>query len=316
MLAACGSDTTDNATDTTAPVTTTSPAAATTGEETSADVSAHPEKVVGVTIETSDMVLLLAGPERMAAVAESSKNPHMGMLPDLARQVEPTVPAGVQPDAEQILSFEPDLVVNLARHSGQQPAAELMAASGVSVIQFSGTDFETPESYAAALEKTGEALGEKDKAAEEAQKLLDRIGDIDADAEAKAAESETDGLSVLGLIARGDSILTMSDHSMAMNLVKRAGGTNAAAEAGMSESAPIDPERVVLANPDIIIVEDFMGQGMASYEEFLSNPAFESVPAIANDDVHLLLMTEASSVSGINTPVGYQKIVDILYSAR
>src|SRR5699024_7508178 len=88
------------------------------GEATAASAE-QPTRIVAVSSDVSDMALLLAGPERMAAVSESSRSPHMGMLPDLAQQVEATIPAGVEPDVEQILSHSPDLVLTTARHAGE-----------------------------------------------------------------------------------------------------------------------------------------------------------------------------------------------------
>lgn len=56
----------------------------------------------------------------MAAIAVGSQSPTMGMVPDLARQVETTLPAGVTPDPEQILSYQPDMVLTTSRHGGEK----------------------------------------------------------------------------------------------------------------------------------------------------------------------------------------------------
>src|SRR5699024_6712098 len=95
-------------------------------EATTASAEA-PSRIVGVSSDVSDMALLLAGPERVAAVSESSRSPHMGMVPDLARQVEGTIPAGVEPDAEQILTHAPDLVLTTARHAGERSVGDQLA---------------------------------------------------------------------------------------------------------------------------------------------------------------------------------------------
>ena len=92
-------------------------------------------------------------------------------------------------------------------------------------------------------------------------------------------------------------------------LAIRAGGADAAQEAGLTATAPIDAELVVRAAPDIVFVEDFMGAGMGPFQELLSNPALAEVPAVKNKRIVLLPMTEASAVAGTNLPLGYEKIM-------
>ena len=77
-------------------------------------------------------------------------------------------------------------------------------------------------------------------------------------------------------------------------LAIRAGGADAAQEAGLTATAPIDAELVVRAAPDIVFVEDFMGAGMGPFQELLSNPALAEVPAVKNKRIVLLPMNEAS----------------------
>lgn len=273
--------------------------------EESAEPVAGPSRIVAMTTETADMVLLLAGPENVAAIAASSQSPAMGMVPDLAREVATTLPPGVEPDAEQILSYEPDLVVTTSRHGGEQSANEQLAAAGVTMLSFEAADFNTPEAYAQALRTTGKALGRSTEAEQYASELLAAIEEIDATASGASP-------SVLVLMARGGNVMAMGSDNMVPGLALRAGATDAAATAGISSTGPIDAELLVRANPDLILLEDFQGSGEAPFEALLSSAAVAEVPAIANQDVHLIPMTEASALSGINTPVGYQKIMDII----
>ena len=79
-------------------------------------------------------------------------------------------------------------------------------------------------------------------------------------------------------------------------LAIRAGGADAAQEAGLTATAPIDAELVVRA-------------GMGPFQELLSNPALAEVPAVKNKRIVLLPMNEASAVAGTNLPLGYEKIM-------
>ena len=272
---------------------------------TAASTVVMPQRIVAVTSETADMALLLAGPDSMAAIAAGSQSPAMGMVPQLAQQVENTLPAGINPDAEQILSYQPDLVLTTSRHGGEKSAAEQLAAAGVPMIAFESADFGTPEAYAEALLKVGEAVGQQSAAEDYADRLRESIAEIDA-------QKSDQQPSVLVLMARGGNVMAMASDNMLPGLALRAGATDAAAAAGITSTGAIDAETLVRADPDIILLENFQGAGEEPFDELLSGTAVAEVPAIANHDVHLIDMTEASSVAGINLPTGYQKIMDII----
>ena len=297
-------------------------------EATTASAEA-PSRIVGVSSDVSDMALLLAGPERVAAVSESSRSPHMGMVPDLARQVEGTIPAGVEPDAEQILTHAPDLVLTTARHAGERSVGDQLADAGVESLALASDDFATPESYADALLRVGEALGEEDAAAQHADDLLTEIQEID-DAEAADASADGDGPRVLALMARGGTVMAMDGGLMLPGLAVRAGAVAAAAVtagpedggpppparvAGITGTAPLDAELLVKADPDILLLEDFMGTGEEPFADLLGSEAVAQVPAVADDEVHLVPMTEASAVAGIHLPDGYRTVAGIVSAA-
>ena len=285
--------------------TTASPGASTVPSEDTDGHREHPSRIVAVTSETADMALLLAGPEAMAAVAVGSQSTEQGMVPDLANQVAETLPHGITPDAEQILSFNPDLVVATIRHGSEQSTADQVASAGVQMVEFPSSSFNSPEAYADALRQMGELTGYPAKAEKYATDLLDAIQEIDAQKKGNSPR-------VVALMFRGGKIMAFSGDNMVPGLAKRAGAVDAAAEAGITATGPIDAELLVKANPDIIFLEGLRDGDEAQFDELLSNPAVAEVPAVANGNVHLLPTTEASSLAGINLPVGYQKIMDII----
>jgi iron complex transport system substrate-binding protein len=278
-------------------------------EATAASASDQPSRIVAVSSDVSDMALLLAGPERMAAVSESSRSPHMGMLPDLARQVEATIPAGVEPDVEQILSHSPDLVLTTARHAGERTAGDQLADAGVESLALSSDDFATPEAYADALLRVGEALGEEDEATKQADALLEGIREVDE------STDSGDGPRVLALMARGGTVMAMDGGLMLPGLAVRAGAVDAAAEVGLTGTAPLDAELLVRADPDIILLEDFMGAGEEPFDELLGAEAVQQVPAVASGEVHVVPMTEASAVAGVHLQDGYRTVAGIVSAA-
>lgn len=287
---------------------TTTPAAAettsTATEETQAPAEESKyERIVAVNAEASDMALLLAGPENMAAVATSPQSPLMGQVPELARQVEETIPSGIEPDAEQILSFDPDLVLITTRHDTENTVVEQLEATGVTTIAFDGSEYNTPEDYAATLRELGETLGLEAKADALATELETEIAALD---EKKGDASP----SFVALMARGQSVMVMGENNALPGLAMRAGATNAAADIGMSTTAPIDAEQLLKTNPEIIFVEDFNGAGLEPFQEMLDNPALAEVDAIKNNRIVLVPINEASTLAGLNMPTGYEKILN------
>lgn len=99
---------------------------------------------------------------------------------------------------------------------------------------------------------------------------------------------------------------------MRPGLITRAHGMNAGDAIGLTQTRPIDAELIATANPDVILLEDFQGQGEEPFAEILDNPALADVPAVANDRIYLIPMSEASGISGLNTAVGYRKVIEAL----
>lgn len=285
------------------------------GATTSANIPKDkPTRIVAMSTETADMALLLTGADNMAAINAGSTNPAMGTMVEEARKVKDTLPPGVNPDAEQILSFKPDLVITTARHGGEKSANEQLSAAGVPMVEFAPEEFSTPESYAEALIRLGVAVHEQDKAETKATELTDAIAEIDSDLGVSPAEGEGEGegettsATYVSLMARGQKIMAMDDTQMMPGLAARAGGRNAAAAIGINQTAPIDAEKLVQAAPEVLLLEDFMGKGKQPFEAMLANPAVASIPAVKNGRVYVIEMTEASSLAGMNLPEGYKKV--------
>lgn len=268
-------------------------------------IGEQPARIVAITSETADLALLLAGPDRIRAVAASSQSPHSGTAVELAAQVETTLPPGTDPEPEYLLSLNPDLVVSTSRHGGERIAAEQLQTTGIPVLNFDADSFGSPDGLAEVIEQLGAALGEEDTAEQLSSDLIDHITQIDGDRSGNTPAA-------LALMARGNQVMAMDSTSMLPHLIERAGGTNSATGVGITQTRPVDAELVAKANPEIIFLEGFQGQGSDPFEALLSNPALADVPAIANDQVHVIPMNQASALSGINTPHGYRAIVEIV----
>jgi iron complex transport system substrate-binding protein len=266
-----------------------------------------PAAIVAITSEAADLVLQLAGPERMVAVPASSTSPHSGTAVELAEQVAQTLPPGIEPDPEQILALGPDLVISTARHGGEEEAGDQLEQTGVPTVNLSPDAFSTPEAISATVRSLGELLGEETLATE----IADRF---DAEIAEQDARAIADGPTAIALMARGGNVMVMQG-TMLAELITRAGGVDVAAEHGIDTTRPLDAELLGVLAPEVIFVEDFQGTGTEPFDELLGSAALAEVPAIAEDEVHLVPMTEASGVSGLSTPIGYAAVLDSLEQA-
>lgn len=246
-----------------------------------ADAAEAPQRIVAVTSDVAGIVLSLTGGDRVVAVPASLKSAP-GPVAQAASAVEATLPPGTDPEVEQVLALQPDLVID-------------------------PDDFTTPEGVATVTRAIGAAVGMQAVAEEKAAQFEKDIARQQARAEGVGKHPRA-----LALMSRGPQVMAMDDSLMLPGLIGRAGADYAAARIGVTNPRPIDAEQLLAANPDVLFLEDFQGQGRAPFEELLKNPAVAEVPAIKNNQVHVIAQSDASGISGLNTAIGFGQITDVI----
>jgi iron complex transport system substrate-binding protein len=271
-------------------------------------VTAEPVRIAALSTEVGDLALELVGPDRLVAVSEGSATPGTGNQLELAEQVATHVSVTQNPDPEQILALEPDLVLLTGRHDDEASLIESLDSAGVPMAAFDSSAFGDPESVATSLEQLGELLGADAKAAELASSVRDEASAV-TDAVADVEERP----SVLVLMSRGGQQLIMGAQTSTTNLVELAGGDSVASEHGWNQAVAADPELIVDANPDVILVQDFHGAGLDPFTELLENPALADVTAIADDHVELVDAATTSGTAGSRIGEGLAEIAGLLH---
>lgn len=280
------------------------PRAVSVGDQT-VTIDAAPQRIVALSTETGDIALELVGHERVAAVSHGSVTEGAGNQIAEAELVDAALPAGTNPDPEQILALDPDLVLMTSRHEGEQDAADVLSKAGVPSLIFDSSDFESIDAVMAAVETIGQALGAESTAADIVTSMTAQQAQIHA-----AISDDPIDTTVLLLMSRGSRQFVQSASSAMSTLVEQAGGT----VVGASESAvPAGPEAIVAANPDVIIVEDFQGEGITPFTDVLGAGALAEVPAIANEQTVTVSASIASGTSGTRTVEGLAAIASILH---
>lgn len=231
-------------------------------------LSKKPARIISLTLGTDEILLDLVGPERLTGVSYLAPTPEVSNIADNRALAE--VENLVEANPEQIIALEPDLVLIA---SFTDPAViEQLKGAGLNV--FAVGSFVSIEAMQENILTLGTLVGETEKAQQMVEGMNDRLAAI----EAKLSEAEGEPPRVLYLSSDGwvaGSATTVDD------IIQRAGGANAAAEAGLNDWNQVSEEAIIEMNPDVVILSPFVTD-----EEFRTNPVFAELSAVQNGRVY------------------------------
>lgn len=236
---------------------------------------AQPERMVSTNLPTDEILLALVSPARIEAVSYFADHAAISNVRREAR----SVPHRVRGAAEPILALQPDLV--FAFPFGQGDTETLLRQAGVPVVHVPGAD--RLEDIRTNVRRIGDLVGEPERA----EALVDGMNRTLA-----AVRSRVRGAPrprallwhVTGTTAGADTLFD--------DLVRVAGGANAAAEAGIAGLATLPLERVLAIDPDVVFVLDFRADGrareVAAAEGIARDSRWQAVRAVRNGRLHVL----------------------------
>lgn len=220
-----------------------------------------PRRVVSLNLCTDELLLLLAGRERIASVSSFAGDPVYSPATALARGLPSN-----HGTAEEVLRLEPDLV--LASIYSPPFTLDLLRGQGIPLVQIG-----QPGSLAEAranLRKVAAAL----QLEAEGKALL---AEFDARLDAAAARAEGLGRRRgLVLQARG---YTHGKGTLIGELLELAGIENIAATLGYSGWAQIPLETLLRQRPDVIVIESQGQDDRSLAAAVLRHPALDSLDA-------------------------------------
>jgi iron complex transport system substrate-binding protein len=280
VVAACGGEAETTTTTPAAPTTTTAAEATTTTEaETTTTAEASAEVVftgadgVESTITDTSRVVSLGGDiteiifelglgDQVAAIDVTTTFP--AEATDL-----PVVGFGQQLAPEPVLAFQPTLVIG-DEMTAPSEAIEQLRAAGIPVVILP-------------LQTTLGGVSEKIRqvaqilSAEEAGEEL--VATVEADI-AAAGTIDDPELRVAYVYVRGPQLLLMFGQGIATNaMITGAGAVDAGAESGVFGAAPLTPEALVAAAPDVIVLPEAGLEGLGGIEGFAAVPGVAETPA-------------------------------------
>nr|WP_312969943.1 ABC transporter substrate-binding protein [Brucella intermedia] len=253
-----------------------------------ADAADSPKRVVSINVCTDQLAILLAREGQLQSVSYLSQDPELSVMAAKARQL----PAN-HAQAEEVFLMKPDLV--LAGTFSSRATLGLLRRLGVRVEEFApARSFSDIEDH---LRRMGELLGREAEASREIDKMKAALAAIQQPVRRKTvalyyANSYTSG--------RG----TLVDEA-----VRLAGLDNLAHKAGVSGSAPLSLEKLVLEKPDILVRSSRERAPALAFENF-EHPALRALERQAK------AVTIADNLTVCGGPFSVEAVAELAEAAR
>ena len=238
-------------------------------------IPSKPQRIITASIGHDEITLALVPKERLVGVGNVSKNATYSNIASLVQDV-----AEVSRDPETIVAQAPDVVVTSPFFPAE--AIEALSKTGIPVVQ---TELKhDPEARINSILLMGYIFGEEERAIEFATEVRERHESLIA-VTGKAEPKPQ----VLALTQYSDKLWTAGGNSTEGGVITAAGGINAAEEAGIEGNQTTSLEGVIAMNPDVIFIAQPLEFGAEEFrQELLSNEALAELPAIKNDQVHIV----------------------------
>ena len=216
---------------------------------------APPQRVVSMNLCTDQLAMLVADDEQLISVSALAADPLNSAMADQAEQYPLN-----HGRAEEIHLLDPDLVVTGRFHAG--PTVDMLRRLGIPVVVFDPAN--SLEAIRENIARMGEVLGQPGRAAEIVRAFDQRLAMLKAPVmrPPRAALYFPNGY-------------TRGEQTLLGDIVRTAGFANIAQDAGVKTGAHMPLERLVLAEPDVIITGS-RHDGKSRSENILQHPVLET----------------------------------------
>lgn len=262
------------------------------------EIRARPERIHTLSLGFDEITMRLVGPGRFAAIAAAALNPQYSNIAAQARQVARTVGR----KTEDVLAARPDLV--LASPFANKDLVRQLREAGLTVVVSDLQD--SLEGHAANIRFLAYLYGEEERGEALIREISARLARLDQVVAGKTGAQRP------AVIRLTDKLNTAGRDTTVDGIIRRAGGINAAARAGIVRWQPISLETVVELRPDVILLAG-AAPGQPDFgQELLAHPALQSVPAIRHRRVYSLPDRYMSTLSHWNVR-GAEELARLLW---
>jgi iron complex transport system substrate-binding protein len=220
--------------------------------------AAPPERIVSINICGDLLALSLAPRTRIASITFLAADPITSPIADRAEGI-----AQNHGKAEEVLALDPDLV--LAGRYTARPTVSLLKRLGYAVLELDIA--ESLDDVRAQIRAAAAAIG----ARQAGEDMIERL-----DLRIETARADRGPRRPLAVVY-GPNGFTLGPRSLSGSLIEIAGFENLAARAGIVGVARLPLELLLLAAPDLLIVEAEHGHAPAMATQILSHPALRDL---------------------------------------
>lgn len=216
----------------------------------------------------SDEILLALAPERLVGLSVQADNPDSSNVV----QEAVVIPSRHNGDIERILLQSPDFVV-----IGKNRADVARQVQGLGIPVFLIEGFESIEWIRSLIRMMGAMAG----VPERAEHLV-----ADMNARIEAISARVAGRPRPRVLLYSESGWVRGRQTTLDDVIRAAGGVNLAAEMGIVGSRKVSQERVIVADPDVILLRDARRWESGFRQALLRDPAFQGVKALRDQRVY------------------------------
>ena len=262
-----------------------------------------PERILTYSLGHDEMVLALVPPDRIAALGAFASNPAYSNIADIA----PDFPV-YEKGAENVLAANPDLFI--VSKFTKEDIVGLVKEAGVPVVRpalESSTEGNIPN-----ILLLGYMLGVEERALELVDEIEARLALV---ADRVPPNGDPDRPAVISITRYSDSISISGGGTSGSGIIETAGGVNAGARDGIDGFQKISVESILSMNPDVILIPQAGEGGLTLRDDLMSDPVLATVPAIVNDQIHIVDAPKFITLSHWNVR-GIETIAAILFPDR
>jgi iron complex transport system substrate-binding protein len=263
------------------------------------EIKQKPQRIHTLSVGYDEITFRLVDASRIVAVGQSTADPSLSNVADLAAKV----PLKVGRNAEQVIAAKPHLVI-ATPFSNKDLVKQIQDAG----IPLAVTDLqESIAGHDENIRLLAYMYGEEQKGEELIKEINEQLARIDA-----VTAKQTKKPRVLFL---QNNAYVSGDGSTGDGIIKRAGGINVATEAGIVGTKQISLESIIKMNPDFIILSDSPETNPKGFEQLTANPALAEVGAVKNKAYFGIKGAYLSTLSHWNIR-GIEELVKKLYPGQ
>lgn len=229
-------------------------------------IKEKPRRIHTLSVGLDEITFALVGVGRVAAVGKPTTNPDWSNVADMARQVGRVVGR----DAEEVLAANPDLVV--ATPFVKEDLLRALEAAGVTVVV---ADLHgSLEGHERNIRLLGYIYGEEERAERLVREVQERLARIDAVVSRKSLAERPRALMLIG------DLYTPGEGANEDGIIRRAGGINVAAEAGIRGNKQLSLESIPGLRPDLLLLVEQEPAAPRLANTVVNHPALQDLPAV------------------------------------